>query len=409
MSHTTKCRVCNGRQLTPFFNLGKQPLANSLLKFSRQKESFYPLELVWCKDCSLVQLNYTVDPKKLFSHYVWVTGTSNVACKFSEAFYRNLIKRTHNPREGYVLEIASNDGTFLLPFLRRKHTVLGIDPAGNIVRIARKNGVSTECAFWGMKSARQVIKKYGKAKMIFARNVLPHIANTKDFVKSLAFALDKDGTLAIEVHYAGAILDGLQYDSIYHEHLCYFTFKSLERLLNQFGLFVFDILKSPISGGAIIVYARKTTTKETARVKTYRAAELRKKVNTLEKWRGFAEKSYAHRDALASILQEISQGGDYIVGYGASARSSTLLNFCGLDGRIIKSIADQNPLKHKLFTAGTYIKIDSPKKVMALKPSLVVILGWNFADEIIGILKKKLHYKGRVLVPLPNKPVIKKI
>lgn len=405
MGYLTSCRICDSHT-KHFFDLGLQPLANSLLKRPDERENKYPLALDWCPRCNLVQLNYTVDPKKLFSKYVWVTATSKTARDFSTLFYKELIKRSSKTRENYVLEIASNDGTFLLPFIKNGYKVIGIDPAKNIAKIARKNGVPTRTEFWNSKTALSLVKERGPARIIFARNVLAHVANTKDFVRGLSLALQDDGVLAVEVHYAGSILEKLQYDSIYHEHLCYFTLKTLERLLNDSGLFVFDVMHGPISGGSLVVYAGKHRRGQSAAFRKLRIKEQNDKVNALESWRDFAEKSYAHRDVLADILQEVSQRGEYVVGYGSSARSSTLLNFCGFNGRVIKSIADQNSLKHGLFTAGTHIKIESPKKVMALKPSLVVVLAWNFAEEIIDILRRKLYYSGRILVPLPNKPRI---
>ncbi|MEK7090180.1 MAG: methyltransferase domain-containing protein, partial [Patescibacteria group bacterium] len=227
-----KCRVCGGRVKT-FFDLGRQPLANSLLENPRQSEKKYPLALNHCSYCGSVQLNYTVNPKTLFSKYVWVTGTSSTARSFSNVFYKELARRTPDSRKNYVLEVASNDGTFLLPFSKRGYRVIGLDPAANIAKIAEKNGVPTKVAFWGPKAAKKILNERGPARIIFARNVLAHVANLQDFVKGLALCLHEDGVLAIEVHYAAKILKELQYDSIYHEHLCYFTFGPLERLLKQ--------------------------------------------------------------------------------------------------------------------------------------------------------------------------------
>ncbi|MDO8742954.1 MAG: methyltransferase domain-containing protein, partial [Candidatus Azambacteria bacterium] len=256
------CRVCNSVNIVPFFDLGKQPAANSLLKSPIQKENFYPLSLSWCQDCNLVQLNETINPEELFSEYVWVTATSKTAQEFSEVFCQELINRTNNPKDGYVLEVASNDGTFLVPFIKKGYKVLGIDPAKNIVDMAMAEGVQTKCVFFNREAAEKILEENGPAKIIFARNVLPHVANTRDFVEGLQMCLDMEGTLAIEVHYAKKILDELHYDSIYHEHLCYFTLRTIERLLNDFGLFIFDITLSPISGGSIIVYAKREKIKE---------------------------------------------------------------------------------------------------------------------------------------------------
>ncbi len=407
METINSCRVCKSKNLKKFFDLGEQPLANSLLKNLDERENFYPLSLSWCEDCNLVQLNETINPEELFSEYVWVTATSRTARDFSEVFCQELISRTKNPKEEYVLEIASNDGTFLLPFIKNGYKVLGIDPAKNVADMAEAEGVPTKCVFFGRETAKLLLEERGPARIIFARNVLPHVANTRDFVEGLTLCLDEEGTLAIEAHYAEKILAELHYDSIYHEHLCYFTLKSLERLLNDFNLYIFDIGESPISGGSLIVYAGKERNEEKPIVQWFRDQEEKKRINNFSDWQEFAEKAFLHREKLLDILRTISGKGKTIVGYGASARSSTLLNCCGIDSGLISMIADENPLKQKLFTAGTHIPIDAPEAVMRMKPDYVFILAWNFAQEIMDNLKNKFNYNGGVIIPLPHEPRLK--
>lgn len=404
MKKISECRICKGKNIKKFFDLGSQPFANSLLKNPNEKEKFYPLSLSWCSNCNLVQLNHTADPKELFSSYIWVTGTSKTTKEHAINFYNKVLLRAKDLKEGYVVEVASNDGTFLMPFIENGYKALGVDPAKNIVDIAIKEGVPTICGFFGEELAREIIREYGYAKVVFARNVLPHVANLHDFVKGLEICLEDDGLLVLEVHYAKKILEGLHYDSIYHEHLCYFTLKSIEQLLNQYGLFVFDIEKSPISGGSLILYIRKGKTEERPLVQSYREIEKKIKLNELSSWKDFTKRAYSHREKLLEILNDLKKEGETIVGYGASARSSTLLNFCGIDTRFISMIADQNSLKHKKYTAGTHIPIDSPEKVMEKNPDCVFILAWNFADEIIDILRGRFNYTGKCIIPLPNNP-----
>ena len=409
MKKINKCRICKSKNIKEFFDLGNQPLANSLLKNPDEKENFYPLSLSWCPDCNLVQLNHTADPKELFSNYVWVTGTSETAKKHAVNFYKEILSRTENLHEGYTLEVASNDGTFLMPFIENGYKALGVDPAKNIADMATKEGALTICGFFGEELAREIIREHGYAKVVFARNVLPHVANLHDFVKGLRLCLEDKGLLVLEVHYAEKICEELHYDSIYHEHLCYFTLKSIEHLLNQYGLFVFDIEKSPISGGSLILYIKKNKTEEKPIVQSYRKIEKEIKLNELSRWQDFATRAYSHREELLKIVNDLKKEGKSIVGYGASARSSTLLNFCGIDTRFISIVADQNPLKHNRFTAGTHIPIDSPEKVMEKNPDYVFILAWNFADEIIDILKRRFNYTDKLIIPLPNNPKMLRI
>lgn len=409
MKKISECRVCKNKNIREFFNLGNQPFANSLLKTPNEKEKFYPLSLSWCPNCNLVQLNHTADPKELFSNYVWVTATSKTTKEHAVNFYKKIISRTKSLAEGYVLEVASNDGTFLIPFIENGYKALGVDPAKNIVDMAIKEGVSTICGFFGEEMAREIIEEHGHAKVVFARNVLPHVANLHDFVKGLKLCLEDKGLLVLEVHYAEKICEELHYDSIYHEHLCYFTLKSIEYLLNQNGLFVFDIEKSPISGGSLVLYIKKNKTEGKPIVQSYREVEKEIELNELNSWEEFAKKAYSHREKLLKIVNDLKKEGKTIVSYGASARSSTLLNFCGIDTRFISVIADQNPLKQGFYTAGTHIPIESPEKAMEKNPDYVFILAWNFTDEIIDILKGRFNYTGKCIIPLPKNPKILRI
>jgi len=404
-----KCRACASTSIKTFFDLGAHPLANRLLKNPSEREERYPLSLSFCLECCLAQLNHTVPPKKLFSKYIWVTGTSKGANIFALKFCEQLLSKQKFSKNSFVFEVASNDGTFLRPFQNKGFRVLGADPAKNIVEMARKKGIPTERMFFGKSAAKKIIGKYGKADIVFARNVLAHAADTRDFIEGLKEVLSDDGILTIEVHYGGDILNGLQYDSIYHEHLCYFTLKSVERALNEFGLHVFDVSRGPISGGALIVYARKWKGQEASSVKKSRREEARKKINNFQTWRVFAKLAYNHRDKLSAMVNWQTSRGLRIAGYGASARSSTLLNFCRLNNHQILAIGDSNKLKQGLYTAGSHIPIYSAEKMLFLSPDIIFLLAWNFKDEIINTLKNKFNYKGGYIIPLPYKPkIIKK-
>lgn len=406
MQPIEKCRACEGKKLKLFFDLGSQPFANALLKSRDDMGTIYPLSLSWCEDCNLVQLNHTAEPKDLFSEYVWVTGTSSTAKEYSQTFCEEIIKRIEVDRNKLILEVASNDGTFLRPFLDRGYKVLGFDPAENIVHDAKASGIPTDCGFFGQEAAEMIVAKYGQSQLVIARNVLPHVANLHDFVKGLHSCLNDSGTLVLEIHYAKIILEELHYDSIYHEHLCYFSLKSVEKLLNAFSFFVYDIAESPISGGSIVLYAKKVKVREEETVQRYRDMENVGMTNELSNWQSFANRAFQHRQQLLSIVDEEVKSHRHIVGYGASARSSTLLNFCGIDTGQISVIADQSHLKHKRFTPGTRIPIEAPDDVMNSKPDTVFIMAWNFLEEIALILKNDYRFKGRLIIPFPHPPKI---
>lgn len=409
MSAITHCRVCGSNNVEQFFDLGDQPLANALVRVAAGSDPVYPLSLSFCKECALVQLDHTADPGELFSHYVWVTSTSSTARAYAEDFCERLLGRLGPGKDGYVLEIASNDGTFLKPFLKRGVACLGVDPAANIVDMATADGVPSLCGFFGAELAQGVVAERGPARAVFARNVLPHVAGTNDFVEGLKVCAGADGLVVIEFHYAKTILEELHYDSIYHEHLCYFTLKSLTRLLNDHGLQPFDLEESPISGGSLVLFSRPRPTPKSARLQAFEAAEERSGANDLAAWQRFAQVSAQHREALLDLLEAEAKAGRRVAGYGASARSSTMLNFCGVGPRLIQAIADQNPMKHNLFSPSTHIPILAPEQVMAPDatgkgPDTVVILAWNFFAEINGILRERFGFTGRVIMPLPHPP-----
>ncbi len=226
------CRSCGNSDLHSFLDLGKQPFANSLLDSADQQEGSYSLELLFCGHCSLVQLRHTADPKVLFPHYVWVTGTSSTAREQAYLFRDNALERmAPDSKKNYVLEVASNDGTYLQPFIKLGFDVLGVDPAANIVERANAEGIQTQCDFFSLNVASKIIDDRGHPDLVIARNVLAHVANLHDFVQGIAHLVGENGLAAIEFHYGSKILDGLQYDSIYHEHLCYITAQSLTTLL----------------------------------------------------------------------------------------------------------------------------------------------------------------------------------
>ena len=403
----TKCRCCGSAKLSPFFDLGREPFANSLLKSKDEREESYPLALTFCDDCHLVQLTYTADPEVLFSHYVWVTGTSSTARRQAVKFCDDVMARIpvgKQPR--LVVEVASNDGTFLRPFIDRNIPVLGVDPAKNVAEQANKDGIPTRCDFFNEQSAKAVLDEKGPADVVIVRNVLPHVAALHSVVKGIGILIGGTGFAAIEVHYGRKILEGLQYDSIYHEHLCYFTVETVGRLLAIHGLEIVDLDEGPINAGALIVYARQKGAEKKPAVKRFLDGEAAANTNTLASWRGFADRAFKHRDELNAILDGELAAGRKVVGYGASARSSTMLNFCGIDSRNLVCIADAAPPKQNCFTAGTRIPIRAPEQVFADKPDTVLLLAWNFRPEITGILRDRFHFRGKVIHPLPNKPAV---
>jgi hypothetical protein len=401
----SNCRICGESKLNNILSLGEQPPANSLRSNREESLPFVPLSIVHCDNCRTVQLKETVKPEYLFSKYVWVTGTSSTAQTYSSFFCDEALTRLPD-RELFIAEVASNDGTFLERFKDKGHKVLGIDPARNIAQIAIDKGIPTEIKFFDHNIAESIASKHGKADCIFARNVIPHVDNIHGVVSGMAHCIKDEGIAIVEFHYGEKIMSELQYDSIYHEHLFYFSFQSLRYLLEKYGLSAFDYNVSPISGGSIALYCSKNKQPETSKLKKKLEMDENSGLGLKEKWLEFSEKCFEHKNKLVEVIKMHSGNGTKMIGYGASARSSTLLNFCGIDHRHLICVADGNPIKHGKFTAGTDIPIVSPDEAFAKNPDTVLLLGWNFKDEILKIMKDQYQFHGNVILPLPNDPQI---
>jgi len=402
-----ECRACGGRDLLPLLDLGHHPLANSLLDHPNQHEERLPLHLGLCRRCDLAQLLHEVDRDTLFSHYVWVTGTSATARAQAGQFCQAALDRIPPSRpDSYVLEIASNDGTFLRPFQLRGYDVLGIDPAKNIADQANSAGIPTQTAFFDLAIARELTSRRGKPNLVIARNVLAHVGNPRDFVSGLAHLIGDDGLAVLEFQSADRMISDLQYDAIYHEHQCYFSAITAQRLLAQFDLTIVEVDTSPISGGALIIYVRKAGHAVGPRAEATLAREEAGNRVGEQSWRSFCRRVPTHKDEFCRALQQQKADNSLIVGYGASARSSTLLNYCHIGPDLISRIADQNPLKQNRYTAGTHIPIRAPDDVLATHPKAVALLAWNFRPEIEPLLRQRYGFKGPVIVPLPEVEIL---
>ena len=397
-----ECRISGSSNLVNILDLGLQPLANSLKKGANDSEKKFSLSISFCPDSSLLQLNETVDKEILFDHYVWVTGTSLATRKYADAFSRRVIETSELERDDLIVEIGSNDGTFLKRFIRNGFTnVVGVDPAKNIAKIANQNGITTLAEFWGSEIADAIVVGYGHAKVVIARNVIAHVSELLDVIEGIEKILHDDGVAIIEFHYAGTILEELHYDSIYHEHLCYFSIKSMCYLLDRFNLIPFHIDTGPISGGSYVIYSSKCDRGKSMDLEQHKEIENEKRVNELCSWQEFARQVVSHRQKTLDIFNSLN--GNNIIGFGSSARSQTYLNYCGIDSSRIKAIIDNNPLKQGLYTPGSSIPIVSLEQGMLFKPDLIFILAWTFRDEIVKECRMN-GYQGEFLVAFPQNP-----
>ncbi len=401
---SNNCRISNSSTLIQILDLGLHPLANSLRNNIDDTEEKFPLTISFCPDSSLLQLNETIDKKILFHHYVWVTGTSTSARNYAQLFHDRLVEIIDPNQKDFIVEIASNDGTFLKPFAKAGYTnILGVDPAENVALMANQRGIPTLSEFWSSVVADQLARDHGKAKVVIARNVIPHVSELLDVVLGIQMLLQENGVGIIEFHDAGKIQTELHYDSIYHEHLCYFSIASITHLLKRFDLTPFHIEKSPISGGSWVIYFSQVERNMSVELERAIYLEENSKVNNLLSWQDFAQSTAKHKQSTLDILASLE--GQTIVGFGSSARSQTYLNYCGIDTNQIKVIIDNNPLKQGLYAPGSSIPIVDMESGFKLKPDLILVLAWNFRDEIANACIAA-GYEGQFLVPFPIKPYL---
>ena len=404
------CRLCLKKNLHHLINLGNQPLANRLNERISDKELKFPLNLCMCTNCKTIQIKETVNPKVLFEKYFWQTSTSVTAKQFSKIFCKKILSylKCKNP---FVLEIASNDGTFLIPFKERGLEVLGVDPAKNLAPISLKKKIPVLTGFFNKETVKKIIKiKNKRADLVFARNVIAHVKNIHEIVEGARDILSEKGIFAVEFHYAKEILKGIQYDSVYHEHLFYFNLLTLKNFFLKKGFYLCHAFRSPISGGAIVALFSKFPRDLSVSAKKLLSEERKEKINTLSKWKMFAKKTKLHKFTCLKTVKKFLDKKYRIIAYGASARSSTFLNYSRINNKNIKYIIDKNPLKINKYTPGSKIKIisfDQFKKRIS-EFNTLLLLAWNFKNEIIKDLKM-IGFKGIILTPFPKKINFEKI
>ena len=404
----TDCRICDSGSLSDVLDLGAQPPANSLRYPSEPAPAPVPLRLVQCLCCQTAQITATVRPQELFGNYLWVTGTSAAARRYSGMFVDWVEKAvsglggttTVAPR--FVVEVASNDGTFLRRFQDRGWQVLGVEPAGNIAREAVAAGVFTVSEFFTADVADDLMRKHGCADVVVARNVVPHVADIHSLLEGLTIVSGDSGVVVIEAHAAEVILSDLHYDSIYHEHLFYFSLETLCRLCERHGLYPFDMFESPISGGSTVVFFSQQGRPWSKRLREATDQSRHAEVDSHDHWLEFADASKQHAENLKEVVGNYSRSGK-VVGYGASARSSTMLNFAEITNGDVAVVIDQNELKQGRLTAGTEIPIVSPEAGLEEVGSsdAILLLAWNFEEEIVGLLRRS-GFRGNIIVPLPR-------
>ena len=409
LGHITCCQVCFSKNLATFLSLGHQPPSDAFLRGADlvKSEITYPLSLYFCPKCSLVQLGYVVDPKLLFQDYVYNSGTNNSLKVNFKNLVDKLIVRFKLKTDDLAIDVGSNDGTLLENYRAHGVRILGIDPS-SVAVLAIKKGIPTIIDFFNERVAASVNKKYGKAKVITATNVFAHVVELGSFMMGITKLLASDGVFISESHYLLDIIKCLQYDSIYHEHLRYYSLRSLIFLFKKHGLEVIDVERISTHNGSLRVYAaRPGSYMVSQRVFKLLNLEERNGLYDLKLLRIFAKRVEEHRHFLQNLILKLNQKSKSIVGIGAPAKGNTLLNACRLGLDMIDYLVEKSDLKIGMFAPGTHIPVVSEKKLFDEQPDYALVLSWNIADELITKLRT-LGYRGKFIIPLPKPQIISK-
>ncbi len=405
MSTKFCCRACESTNGLVVLDLGTQPLANNLLSPADigKSEPKFPLRLAVCSRCWLIQITDIVPPVALFAEYLYFSSFSDTLLRHAEDAAHRYVKEFVLSPDSFVVEVASNDGYLLKNFKASGVPCLGIEPAANIARVAQEKGIDTISKFFGVETAKEVAATRGKADLILGNNVFAHAPAINDFVAGLSLLLKTDGRIILEFPYAADLIEQSEFDTIYHEHVFYFTLTSLAPLFERHGLSVFHVERLPIHGGSLRLFlGHKGSRKQQSSVTELLADELDKGISSAGYYHGFAERVNKLREDLCELLHRLKSEGRSIAAYGASAKGSTLLNFYGLGCDILDFVADRSTYKQGRLTPGTHIPIVAPDQLLARQPDYTLLLTWNFSDEILAQQKAYRERGGKFVLPIPT-------
>ena len=406
----TGCLVCRSEQVEEFLSLGDTALANQFLRADEigRREFTYPLRVGFCRACTHIQLIESVPPRMMFENYLYISSASDTLKSHLWDLSDVLVGRYGLGAADLVIDIGCNDGTLLQGFKRHGVRTLGVDPAQNLVKFMTANGISERYTdFFTASTAQDIVSKWGSASLVTVTNTFPHIQELTDFIEGIQIVLKPGGVLVMEMHYLLDLIEQVAFDTIYHEHVSYWALGPMKQLFERNGMTIVDAERLPLHHGQLRVHVQRLGEGPVyCRVDKILSEEKGARLNCFETYVHFAERALKVKNDLHETLILMAQQGRRVAGYGAPAKGNTLLGFLGIGPDVLRYIVDRNPLKQGLYTPGTHIPVVAPERLLADQPDYVLLLAWNFIDEIIQQQAEYLKRGGKFMLPVPEVRII---
>jgi SAM-dependent methyltransferase len=406
----TRCRLCQAPLTTTFIDLGMSPLCESFLTADQinQMEPYFPLHVLLCDRCWLVQLQEYVEPADIFTEYAYFSSYSSSWVEHARKYCLMIKDRLGLGPDSHVFEIASNDGYLLQHFLPLGIPVTGIEPAANVAEAARKKNIPTIVEFFGLDLARDLVSAGQRADLVIGNNVLAQVPDLNDFAAGLAHMLAPEGVVTLEFPHLVRLIEDNQFDTIYHEHFSYFSLVSVNHLASRHNLKIFDVEELSTHGGSLRVYLSR---QDSSHAPTAAVAEVRQREESagfldINSYMRFAPRVHSTKRKLLSFLIECKERGRTICGYGAPGKGNTLLNYCGIGTDFLDFTVDRNPYKHGRFTPGMHVPVLPVSAIDDARPDYLLVLPWNLRDEIAAQMRHIAEWGGKLIIPIPEAHII---